>query len=129
MKKFLSILLILIYSTATFGMTVKEFYCCGKLASVSISFNADSKKTCGNKVKSGGCCKTKFHFSKIKDNHQAADALKLPVKHIAHLDIYLPVLNSDNTSIAQVNTASGVHDPPILHSSTPVYIFIRVLRI
>ena len=44
MKKLSLILLILIYTSSTFGMVVKEFYCCGKLASVSLLFSSESKQ-------------------------------------------------------------------------------------
>jgi len=132
MKKLLSILLIAIYSTASLGMSVKEFYCCGKLTSVALSFTSDSNQsTCKKEVKDCDCCKTKSHLLKVKDNHVASSGVgTLTTKHFAHSDI----INFTAFDIAafanpQLNTSNGINDPPLLHSSTPTYIFIRVIRI
>src|ERR1700759_5353274 len=89
MKKLLSILLIIVYSTASFGMSVQEYYCCGKLSSVSVSF-ATAGKIQGEQSKNGGCCKTKFHVSKVKENHIASDAVALSAKHFFHPDFIIP---------------------------------------
>jgi hypothetical protein len=126
MKKILSILLITIYSAATFGMSVKEFYCCGKLTSVSISFNNIGKE---KQTKDDGCCKTKFHFSKVKDSHVASHAVTFNAKHFAYSDIEFSALNSFTFTNAPLDASGGIHDPPILHGNTPIYIFISTFRI
>jgi hypothetical protein len=127
MKKLLSILLIAIYSTATFGMTVKEFYCCGKLKSFSVSFSANSKE---KQNKESGCCKTKYHISKVKDNHTTPDAVAFTAKHFVHSEIIFSALNIVPVNNIQLQESNAIHGPPpLLHGNTPIYIFIRVLRI
>ena len=126
MKKFLSILLITIYSTAIFGMSVKEFYCCGKLTSVSISFNNIGKE---KQTKDDGCCKAKFHFSKVKDNHIGGDAAKFSAKQFVHPQINLFTSDIVAFTNSQLNAPNGIHDPPLFHGNTPIYIFILVLRV
>jgi hypothetical protein len=133
MKKILSILLIVIYSTASLGMSVKEFYCCGKLTSVTVSLASDNTEStsCAKEMKDCGCCKTKSHCLKVKDNHVASVAFTLAPKHLSHINdaIGLTALNSVAFANAKLGTSIGINDPPLLHSSTPTYIFIRVIRI
>jgi hypothetical protein len=128
MKKLSLILLILIYTSATFGMVVKEFYCCGKLKSVSLLFSNESKQKAEKKTIETGCCKTKYFSSKVKDNHVQVDAIALNANHFVQLDIHLSYKPISFVN-PQVNVTSGINDPPLLHSDTPVYIFIRSIRI
>jgi hypothetical protein len=130
MKKVLSILLIIIYSTATFGMSVKEFYCCGKLKTISVSFNNADKVTSEKLTKNDGCCKTKYHVSKIKDNHVSSNVATLAAKHFTHPEVIFPALDILPVSDVQFQESNAIHGPPpLLHGNTPIYIFIRVLRI
>jgi hypothetical protein len=129
MKKFSLILLILIYTSATFGMVVKEFYCCGKLKSVSLSFSNESKQKAEKKTIETGCCKTKYFSSKVKDNHVQVDAIAFDANHFLRLDIHLSSYKPISFVNPQVNVTSGINDPPLLHNDTPVYIFIRSIRI
>jgi hypothetical protein len=129
MKKFSLILLILIYTSSTFGMVVKEFYCCGKLASVSLSFSTDSKQKSEKKNIETGCCKTKYFSSKVKDTHVQADVIAFSANHFVQLDTHLSSGNFFPFVSTQVNIIGGINDPPLLHNSTPVYIFIRSIRI
>ncbi|HTC00478.1 MAG TPA: hypothetical protein VK705_07330 [Ferruginibacter sp.] len=129
MKKFSLILLILVYTSSTFGMVVKEFYCCGKLRSVSLSFSTESKQKAEKKTIGTGCCKTKYFSSKVKDNHVQADAIAFDANHFVQLDTHLSSFKLICFVNPQVNVTSGINDPPLLHSNTPVYIFIRSIRI
>jgi hypothetical protein len=129
MKKFLSILLILIYSTASFGMSVKEYYCCGKLSSVSVSFNTAGKIQ-KDATKNGGCCKTKWHVSKVNEKHIASDALALSAKHFTAVDFVVPysidICGFINTHPVKAN---AIHGPPLVYDATPIYIYNCVFRI
>jgi len=126
MKKILSILLIVIYSTATFGMSVKELYCCGKLTSVSVSFNTVNKE---KQSKDDGCCKTKYHSYKINDNHIIAKGIAFATAHFFHPQTTL--ISFDNISFinTQIDKPVGIHDPPLINGNLPIYIFNCVFRI
>src|SRR5712671_2111887 len=89
MKKTALLLLICIYSLSTFGVSLKEFYCCGKLKSVALTLREYEKQKCKSDDNSG-CCKTKFQFYKINDKHFAADILSSPVKHFSYLPSFTP---------------------------------------
>ena len=71
MKRSAVLLLISIYLVSCLGMGVNSFYCCGKLASVSMVFggsdNAGVKTVNNNK-----CCKHEVRSFKLKDNQVLA---------------------------------------------------------
>jgi len=124
MKKLLSILLIAIYSTAALGMSVKELYCCGKLSSMSVSFNSDNKKSTDD-----GCCKTRSLLLKVKDNHLNTQTVAFTTRYSTHSDILLSEFNIVAYSNSQLDLTGGIHGPPLLRSSIPIYILTRNFRI
>lgn len=70
-KRIAVILLLLIYTVSVYGITIDKFYCCGKLASVSLSVSSASKCDC-KATSSSDCCKTVKANFKVKDNHLSA---------------------------------------------------------
>jgi hypothetical protein len=128
MKKLLLIAVILVYATATMGVGVKEFYCCGKLKSVSLSLPDDSKDQCGKKSGMTGCCKTTIKYVKLKDTHITAEkvtgpaSISVPVCLPAMIVIVQPVAEASAPII------NGTHAPP-LYRGVPVYLSNRVFRI
>ena len=71
MKRIAVILLLLIYTASVYGITIDKFYCCGKLASVSLSVSSASKGDC-KAISGSDCCKTVKANFKVKDNHVSA---------------------------------------------------------
>jgi hypothetical protein len=69
-KKIAVILLTLIYSASVYGVTINKFYCCGKLADVSLSAASSCKMD--SKAGNSDCCKTIKTDIKVKDNHVSA---------------------------------------------------------
>jgi hypothetical protein len=131
MKKISLILLILIYTSSTFGMVVKEFYCCGKLASVSFSLENDSKIKSDKQVNINmpDCCKTTIFSSKVKDNHIPSDAVVIGTKYFIQSAAWPSPFNANTFVNSQLTVTNGINDPPLLHSDIPVYIYIRSIRI
>ncbi len=70
MKKIAVIVLTLIYTASVYGVTISKFYCCGKLAEVSLSASFQSQTGC--KANGPACCKTIKANYKVKDNHFSA---------------------------------------------------------
>ena len=128
MKKAALILLICIYSLATMGFSLKEFYCCGKLKSITFSLTQEAKDKCGKGNEKGSCCKSKFQFFKVKDNHVSAHQADLPVKSFVDLYFYPPSFQ-DIFLISQRSTIAYRSNAPPLHSGIPIYIYNRVFRI
>ena len=129
MKKIALILLICIYALSSFGIGIKQFYCCGKLKSTNISFIQDSKQKCGMGDEKGGCCKTKFKSFKVKDSHIAAGDISNPIKHFTELHFFTPAFEVQALTNKPTDVANASHAPPILHPGTPVYIFNCNFRI
>ncbi|MFX1705668.1 hypothetical protein PV783_17000 [Chitinophaga sp. CC14] len=129
MKKIFAILLLIIYTTASAGFSIKQFYCCGKLKSVSFTFSQGTKEKCSKGNEKDGCCQNKYHTLKVKDNHIAADDFARPAQHFADLHISAPFYQSpDFIVLKQINTANPGNAPP-LHYGVPVYIFNCTYRI
>ena len=128
MKKIALILLISIYALSSFGIGVKQFYCCGKLKSSSISVMQDAKEKCSMGSEMSGCCKTKFHSFKVKDTHIAADALANHVKYFSETIVFYSSFESIGLVLQQIVVNYPGHAPP-LHYSLPLYIFYCDYRI
>lgn len=121
MKKISLILLLLIYSISSFGIGIRQFYCCGKLESTTLSFLQAEKKKCDKDDGTSGCCQTKFKSFKVKDSHVAADEITAPGKQIADLLLILPSFEILALPKQTLNVANAAHAPPLLHR-IPLYI-------
>jgi hypothetical protein len=127
-KRIIAILLLSLYSFSTIGLSLKSFYCCGKLKTVSvvIAQNAQQKYSNGNGM--GDCCQTKFQFFKVKDNHVAGDLITAPALHFCYLHLFTSPFRiikypSQITYVAHLSNA-----PPLIHT-VPDYIFDCDFRI
>ena len=127
MKKIAAILLILIYSMSTFGVSLKEFYCCGKLKSVSVVIADIQKNKCDNTSKEEGCCKTKYQYFKVKDNHLTTTYVTTALKHYTDLYSSLPIHKPAlfNKTVTKIPSPSDA--PPL--RAVPVYLINCVFRI
>jgi len=127
MKKTAAILLLCIYSFATMGFSLKEFYCCGKLKSVSLTLAVNESNNFGKFNSKSDCCKNKFHFQKVKDGHLASvisinsfgDFSFLPHPYYTY-DVR-PYINFQSKN-------ENIHGPP-LYTGLAAYIANRVFRI
>ena len=124
MKKLILILLICAYSLSTMGVGFGEFYCCGKLKSKFISLADTNKKECTKE----GCCKTKYQFFKLKDNHLASADIHLPAKQFTALYFYTPAYTPVLFAQQTVFTNRS-HAPPLYDDDGPLYLSNCVFRI
>lgn len=126
MKKIAVILLLLIYTASVYGITINKFYCCGKLASVSLSVSSASKSDC--KATSGSdCCKTVKANFKVKDNHVSA---KTDLALKSSFALITPVLSiPTSTERITLKEVSGYNSqaPPVQRD--PLYILFSNYRI
>lgn len=121
MKKIVLILLICSYSFATMGFSLKEFYCCGKLKSVTIEFTPDKKQTCSKCNEKSGCCDSKYHFFKVKDKHISGKDADITLKYFIVLDLFTSEVQQISFASPQKDVTNGSHAPP-LHTGVPIYI-------
>jgi hypothetical protein len=128
MKKFAIIFLISIYATSTFGLNVKQFYCCGKLKSITVSIGTETVNKCKRHDDTRNCCKTKFQFYKVKDTHFANDFLTLPAKYFDKLPVCSCSADIHFTPFKKPVILNSNHAPP-LFNGVPVFISNCVYRI
>ena len=121
MKKFALILLICMYTLSSFGVSVNQFYCCGKLKTTSLSFIHVVTEKCGNQKMMGGCCKTTFKSLQVKDSHIAAIGIDKLAKIFTDLPLFYAAINITPLNSSSVNTAYSGNAPP-LHYNLPIYI-------
>jgi hypothetical protein len=111
------------------GFSLKEFYCCGKLKSVSFSITEDSNAKCKNgDTKNAGCCKNQFHYFKVKDNHVLAVQISLPTQFVAVSDTFFPSFQDIPSSTPEAKLNYQSHAPPS-YNGVPVYLSNCVFRI
>lgn len=131
MKKALSILLLFLYATTSFGFSVKQFRCCGQLKFVSFIVKEAGNEKYVKGYEKERCCENQFGNLKIEDTHLLSGQFNSAVKYFTKLfpatfDSYYH--NSDFTIIKRVSIADSTHAPP-LHGDIPIYIFNCTYRI
>ncbi len=127
-KKITAILLLSMYSISTLGLSLKSFYCCGNLKSVTVTLTQVQQNTCTDHDGTSDCCKTKYQFFKVKDNHVAGDLVSTPVLHFIYLHLFTLSFQIINYPSEQIFIANRSNAPPLIHG-VPGYIFNRVFRI
>ena len=128
MKKIAIILLLGVYSLSTLGLSLKSFYCCGKLKSVTVTITQDQQQNCANNDGMSDCCKTKYQFFKLKDNHVAGDVVTTPALHFCYLHLFTSSFRIINYP-SEKNEVANLSNAPPLHHTVPEYIFNRVFRV
>jgi hypothetical protein len=86
-KRTALILLTAIYLLSCVGIGVNRFYCCGKLASVTLIYGAADNQA--HKKADDNCCKNEKQSFKIKDTHVNASLFTLQVLS----PVLLPAIN------------------------------------
>ncbi|WP_073404170.1 HYC_CC_PP family protein [Mucilaginibacter sp. OK098] len=125
MKKIAVILLTLIYSASVYGVTINSFYCCGKLADVSVSASYQSKSD--SKSVGSGCCKTIKTSFKVKDNHFSAKTdLTLKSSFALITPVFFIPASPGRISFREVS-AYNSQAPPVQRD--PLYILYSNYRI
>lgn len=76
MKRTALILLTAIYLLSCVGMGINRFYCCGKLAAVTLIYGAPDN-TNNKTAKNDNCCRNEKQSFKVKDSHFSATSFSL----------------------------------------------------
>lgn len=128
MKKIAIILLLGIYAVSTLGVSLKSFYCCGELKSVTVSITQHEQQKCANDDGMSDCCKTRYQFYKVKDNHVGGDVTSSPVLHFIDLHLFPASFGIINYPSQETDITNLSNAPPLLHT-VPDYIFNCVFRV
>ncbi len=128
MKKVAAIFIICIYAISSLGFSVKEFYCCGKLKSVSLSLHGDGGKAFSKNESNNKCCQTKFQTVKVKNSHLASTVLINCANNCQPLLSFTPVHAVKFVVVVPGIDGNRSHAPP-LHPGVAAYISNCVYRI
>ena len=127
MKKLFTVLLMLVYSLSSSGMTISLHYCCGKLDGVT--FSAKQDKSCGknNELKKSSCCNDKQISIKVNTEQELSSKALQAYK----ITIVAPVSNPLYTLHTQPPTlvSSLARGAPIPLTSIPLFVKNCVFRI
>jgi hypothetical protein len=96
MKKFLALLLAVLYMTTSSGVVLNVHYCMGKVSSVKVdNFKAAFCK-CAIQKEDGSCCKTEVKVCKLSNEHKgtiASGNIQFPV--VAHITQTSPIVHAE----------------------------------
>jgi len=129
LKKLTTILIIFCYLIPAIGLSVKQHFCGGKLASVSILFNSLSSCPCGEKAMKKNCCKDKTIVLKLKDSQNFSKKIAINFSQTFKflVDIF-PGYSHSFVTVAFQRHIPFDHPPP-LQKSKPLYLLNRVFLI
>lgn len=118
MRKALSISLLMLFITATIGVTVSKHFCGGKLADTSL-FSAASCG-CGDKDMEGNCCSNESEFFQMDEDYIITSAdIDFKLKFtLAFLSAFI-----DSFFIEEYNSSDySNYKPPLLNSDIPILV-------
>jgi hypothetical protein len=126
-KRATLILITAVYLLSCVGIGVNRFYCCGKLASVTLIYGVENS-TPRQAGKANNCCKNEKVCFKVKDSHYNTISFSLdnPVPALVPNCIYL-----DKATIAPfiANKISYKGKAPPGYSDIPAYTLNCTYRI
>ena len=128
MKKIALFILINIYALSSFGIGIKQFYCCGHLKSTIIGFAQETKENCKTGIKQKGCCESRFHSFKVKDSHFAPAAINHTFISLSQAIILSPANNTVEL-VKQPGPIIHSRSGPPFYNGIPIYIFNCLYRI
>jgi|GEM_PF-308616 hypothetical protein len=126
MKRIALLIMVFIYTCSTTGISINEFYCCGKLKSVSFTFKDEKNGSCKKENVKSDCCKNKHQYFKVYDAHLYSTIAKQSSVSIS-ITFTLP-FTEYASPLKDHARILGVHSPPI-DSSPPAYIQYCVFRV
>ena len=111
MKRVVVLFLMVTYSLSCIGLGVNRFFCCGKLASVTVQYGTfENNEITKNKKES--CCKHQKTSYKIKDAHFNAPLLQIKTINQVGLQPIFTFHNIENEITLSKSLAVYTKQPP-----------------
>lgn len=129
MKKFLTIILCIIYVTASSGATVNFHYCMGKFIGWDVKAATDKTcDTCGmHKEEKKGCCNDAHASFKVQKEQLASFINAVPASQFFYVHQLYPAFEK-SISFTQPNAVNAIHAPPLIQN-IPSFLRNCVFRI
>ncbi|WP_276501653.1 HYC_CC_PP family protein [Terrimonas pollutisoli] len=128
MKKFLTVILAVLYLSTSMGATVHMHYCMGKLADWGLGHN--KSKTCGEcgmekkNAEEDGCCKDEQKFIK-NDTDQKINESSFQLMEVMGSALLPTYTHLPSVQISTVTEENPLSNAPPRSSSIAVYILKR----
>jgi hypothetical protein len=103
------------------GYGVKGFYCCDNLTSVKFSFSENAQNHQVKTTDKSDCCKTKYQYFKVKDNHFAADHISSPLNLFTEVNLFTASFQPVLYAPQKINIANPGNATP-LYKGVPIQI-------
>jgi hypothetical protein len=117
MKKLALILLLAFYTVSVVGISINRFYCCGRLASTSVSTLAFNHSNTDN----DGCCQHTQTAFKVNDTHEVIDIAHVAEASFVYIPTHFKVSSNITAHRFELTTYSNsINAPPLLLHS-PIY--------
>lgn len=122
MKRIVVLLLLIIYSTVSFGISLHYFYCCGQLATVSLTPQPAHTYCAGKEHKT--CCQNKTVTIKLKDDQQKVnDSIVFPFTLPAPAILLNTYYHHFSFTFRSVHTSALYKRPPPLQAASRQTLF------
>ncbi len=132
MKRFITILLMLLYVVSVSGATFNVHFCGTKIQALSFA-GFEHKGCCCNKAKEkpmkAGCCKDKIISIKTGNDHKQVESITTPLSISKNPLAEIPFQVDHFISNPSIATISNFHSPPIRDGNTKLFILHSVFRI
>lgn len=128
-KKLTILILLIIYSFTSFGLSVNLFYCCGKLANISLKADPKNEKNCPVKEKSDDCCKDKTITIKISDDQLNNSFVNFYLTHpgaIAIIPVLFQEFQTPFINDLKVNNWETGLPPPLIKNRSILFSVFRI---
>lgn len=126
-KKVTLILLISVYAVAVMGISLRQFYCCGKLQSTNLSLAINTNQSSAE-GRSHGCCNNKYSFFKVNDTHVSAEKVCDAARNFNFVHLGTHTFSNLVIHRHQFSPANNIHPPP-LYPGVPLFIRNCIYRI
>lgn len=129
MKKFLAVVLLIVYTASSSGATIDFHYCMGKFIGWDLSLPINNKcSNCGMKKENQkGCCNDKHQTLQLKKDQLATQINITPDNTFYYLDTH-SIFSVKAYSFVSINKSHSVHSPPGIITIQP-FILNCVFRI
>lgn len=129
MKKFLSIILAVVYLVLVSGITLQLHYCGGKLSSVKVTLVDNNHScSCGSKTMKKGCCKNQSVYVKVKGDQKSSNNSIISFDNAKSIALQLPFIIRNLPLVQYSSIISNYHEPPPRYSNS-LLIFNSTFRI
>ncbi len=138
MKRFVALVLLMLYAVSIVGLSAQVHVCGGHITSLSINAEnrgdkccCDSDDSCSEDSDEGDCCHSTTISTKAPDSHQVSTHIQIPdTKLIISYSVLLPTSYYIEHSNSRSSFADYSHAPPD-HCSlkSPRFLQLRILLI